>query len=202
MVKAYSIDGVVPVVDPTSFVHPSAVLIGDVIIGPGCYIGPGASLRGDFGTIILAEGCNVQDNCIIHSFPKRETVLEKDAHIGHGAILHCCQVRENALVGMGAVVMDDAEIGKNSYVAAQAFVPAGMDVPAGHLAAGIPAKVRREVSAEEIQWKSMGTAEYQRLARRCLASMQEVEALSEIEPNRPRLDMEDLPPLHVLKGRS
>lgn len=201
MVKVYSIDGVTPVVHPDTFVHPSAVLIGDVIIGPGCYIGPGASLRGDFGRIVIASGSNVQDNCIIHSFPKQETVLEENSHIGHGAILHCCQVRENALVGMGAVVMDDAEIGRNSYVAAQAFVPAGMIIPEGHLAAGIPAKVRREVSPEEIEWKKMGTAEYQRLARRCLESIKEVDALSEVEANRPQLDMEELPALHVLKGR-
>ena len=201
MVKVYSIEGVIPVVHPDAFVHPTAVLIGDVIIGPGCYIGPGASLRGDFGRIVIAEGSNVQDNCIIHGFPQKETVLEQGAHVGHGAILHCCQVRENALVGMGAIVMDDAEIGKNSYVAAQAFVPAGMNVPEGHLVAGIPATVRREVTEEEIAWKKMGTEEYQRLARRCLQSMQEVDALSEIEADRPKLDMEDLPSLHVLKGR-
>ncbi len=201
MVKVYSLEGVIPVVHPETYVHPTAVLIGDVIIGPGCYIGPGASLRGDFGRIVLAEGCNVQDNCIIHSYPKQETTLEKDAHVGHGAILHCCQVRENALVGMGAVVMDDADIGKNAYVAAQAFVPAGMVVPEGHLAAGIPAKIRREVSPEEIEWKTMGTHEYQRLARRCLETMHEVDALSEVDADRPTLDMEELPSLHVLKGR-
>ncbi|MCW8835070.1 MAG: transferase hexapeptide repeat family protein [Rhodospirillales bacterium] len=201
MVKVYAIEGVIPVVHPEAFVHPTAVLIGDVHVGPGCYIGPGASLRGDFGRIVLGTGCNVQDNCIIHSYPRQETVVEDDGHIGHGAILHCCQVRKNALIGMGAVVMDDAEIGEGAYVAAQAFVKAGFVVPPGMLAAGIPARVLREVGPEEQAWKKAGTAEYQRLTKRCLVTMEEVDALTAIEADRPALDMKEMPFLHQMKGR-
>ena len=127
--RVFAIDGVVPVVDPTAFVHPTAVLIGDVIVGPGCYIGPCASLRGDFGRLILQAGVNVQDTCVIHSFPEHDTVVEVNGHIGHGAVLHCCTVRRNALVGMNAVVMDNAVIGENSFVAACSFVKVGMEVP-------------------------------------------------------------------------
>lgn len=122
--QVYSIDGITPVVDPTAYVHPSAILIGDVIIGPGCYVGPAASLRGDFGRLILEEGANVQDTCVLHGFPGTDTVVEKDGHIGHGAVLHGCRIGRNALVGMNAVVMDGAEIGAESIVAACAFVKA------------------------------------------------------------------------------
>jgi phenylacetic acid degradation protein len=201
MVKVYSIEGVIPVIHPDAYVHPSAVLIGDVIVGPNCYIGPGASLRGDFGRIVLGEGCNFQDNCILHGHPNGDTVIEDQGHIGHGAILHCCTIRRNALVGMGAVVLDEAEIGEDAYVAAGAVVRPGFKVPPGTLAAGVPAKIVREVSAAERQWKVTGTAEYQRLARRCLATMQETEALTEVEPDRPRVDMKPYTPLHQLKER-
>jgi phenylacetic acid degradation protein len=114
----YSLDGIVPVIDPSAFVHPTAVLIGDVIVGPGCYVGPCASLRGDFGRIVLEAGANVQDTCVIHGFPKQDTLVEENGHIGHGAILHSCVVRRDALVGMNAVVMDEAEIGAQAIVAA------------------------------------------------------------------------------------
>jgi phenylacetic acid degradation protein len=125
----YEIDGLKPVVHPTAFVHPTAVLIGDVIVGPGAYIGPCASLRGDFGRIVLASGCNVQDTCVIHGFPDSDTVLEDNAHIGHGSVLHGCVVRHDALVGMNAVVMDEAEVGAGAFVAASAFVRAGLKIP-------------------------------------------------------------------------
>src|SRR5438132_14403476 len=118
MVKVYSIDGVTPVIYPTAFVHPSAVLIGDVIVGPRCYIGPGASMRGDFGRLILEEGANLQDTCVMHGFPGSDTVVERDGHIGHGAVLHGCRIGRNALVGMNAVVMDDVVLGEESIVAA------------------------------------------------------------------------------------
>ena len=137
----YSIDGVVPVVHPSSHVHPTAVLIGDVIVGPGCYIGPCASLRGDFGRIVLHEGVNVQDSCVIHGFPDSETVVERNGHIGHGAVLHGCTVRHDALVGMNAVVMDNAVIGDSSIVAACAFIKAGLEIPPRSLVAGVPAKI-------------------------------------------------------------
>ena len=129
----YSIEGVIPVVDPSAYVHPTAVLIGDVIVGPDCYIGPAACLRGDFGRIVMHRGANVQDTCVIHGFPKHDTRVEENGHIGHGAVLHSCIVRRDALVGMNAVVMDEAEVGEAAIVAACAFVPAGMKVPARRL---------------------------------------------------------------------
>ncbi|MDH6593132.1 phenylacetic acid degradation protein [Variovorax sp. TBS-050B] len=184
---SYSIDGVIPVVDPTAYVHPSAVLIGDVIVGPRCYVGPCASLRGDFGRIVLEEGSNVQDHCCVHGFPDQDTVVEVNGHIGHGAILHSCIVRRDALVGMNAVVMDEAEIGEQAIVAACAFVPAGMKVPARTLVAGIPARVKKTLSEEEIAWKLEGTQTYQALTERSLASLREVAPLPRMEPDRPRL---------------
>jgi phenylacetic acid degradation protein len=189
---SYSIDGVIPVVDPTAYVHPSAVLIGDVIVGPGCYVGPCASLRGDFGRIVLQEGSNVQDHCCIHGFPDQDTVVEVNGHIGHGAILHSCIVRRDALVGMNAVVMDEAEIGEQAIVAACAFVPAGMKVPARSLVAGVPAKVKKTLSEEEIAWKLEGTQTYQALTVRSLASLREVAPLQQMEPDRPRLPASDV----------
>ena len=122
MVKVYSIEGVTPVVDPSAYVHPSACLIGDVIIGPECYIGPNACLRGDFGRIFIGKGANIQDCCIVHGFPERDTVVGENGHIGHGAVLHCCLIGRNALVGMNAVVMDKAEVGESSIVAAMALI--------------------------------------------------------------------------------
>ncbi len=191
----YSLEGVVPVVDPSAYVHPTAVLIGDVIVGPGCYVGPCASLRGDFGRIVLERGSNVQDNCVIHGFPDQDTVVEEDGHIGHGAVLHSCVVRRDALVGMNAVVMDEAEIGESAIVAACAFVPAGMKVPARSLVTGVPGRVRRQLDDEEIAWKQEGTRTYQDLTRRCLASLVEVQPLVAAEQNRPRLQSPDVRPL-------
>lgn len=195
----YSIEGVVPVVDPTAYVHPTAVLIGDVIIGPECYVGPCASLRGDFGRIILRRGANVQDTCVVHGFPSADTVVEENGHIGHGAVLHSCVVRRDALVGMNAVVMDEAEVGEKSIIAASAFVRAGMKVPPRSLVAGVPAKVIRELSEEEISWKLEGTLTYQDLAKRCLTSMQEVAPLPQPEADRPRLKAPDVKPLIATK---
>jgi phenylacetic acid degradation protein len=201
MVRVYAVDGLVPVVDPTSFVHPTASLIGDVIVGPGCYIGPGASLRGDFGRLVMRAGCNLQDNCIVHGFPDSDTVLEEDAHIGHGAILHGCIVRTNALIGMNAVVNDGAEVGEGAIVAALAFVKAEFVVPSRTLVAGIPARIVRELTEHEQAWKRQATREYQELARRCLASLTEVEALPAPEPDRRRLNLGTVAPLHKSKGR-
>ena len=183
----YSIDGLTPVIDPSAFVHPTAVLIGDVIVGPGCYVGPCASLRADFGRIVLRAGSNVQDTCVVHGFPFADTVVEEDGHIGHGAVLHACVVRRGALVGINAVVMDEAEIGEQAIVGACAFVRAGMKVPARWLASGLPARNQRELSEREIAAKREGTAIYQDLTRRCLASMAQVHPLAAVEPQRHRL---------------
>ncbi len=195
----YAIDDVIPVVDPSAYVHPSAVLIGDVIIGPGCYVGPCASLRGDFGRIVLHEGANVQDGCVMHGFPGHDTVVEANGHIGHGAVLHSCVVRRDAMVGMNAVVMDDAEIGEQAIVAACAFVPAGMRVPPRTLVAGLPAKIKRELQAEEMTWKLDGTRTYQDLTRRCLRSLREVQPLPTVEANRATVQAPIVQPLISLK---
>ena len=199
--KVYAIDDLVPVVDPTAYVHPSAVLIGDVIVGPNCYVGPCASLRGDFGRLVLEAGVNVQDTCVVHSFPEHDTVIGENGHIGHGAVLHCCTIGRNALVGMNAVVMDNAVIGENSFVAACSFVKAGMQVPPRSLAAGVPAKVIRELTEQEMAWKVVGTGTYQNLTRRCLATMVETEALTAVEADRRRIVMPEVVPLSEMKGR-
>lgn len=199
--RVYAIDGIVPVVDPTAFVHPTAILIGDVIVGPGCYIGPAACLRGDFGRLIIERGANVQDTCVMHGFPGTDTVVEEDGHIGHGAVLHGCRIRKNALVGMNAVIMDNAVVGESSIVAACAFVKAGAEIPPRSLAAGTPAKVIRELSDAEIAWKADGTRTYQDLARRSLATMVETVPLAAVEPDRRRIEIPDVVPLVELKKR-
>jgi phenylacetic acid degradation protein len=176
--KVFSFDGVVPVIDSSAFVHPSAVLIGNVVVGPRCYVGPLASLRGDFGRIILEAGSNLQDSCVMHSFPGQDAIIEADGHVGHGAILHGCRVGRNALSGMNSVIMDKAEIGENSFVSACAFVKSGMKVPANSLVAGVPAELMRELTEVEMAWKAHGTRTYQLLAERSRLSMQECEALS------------------------
>ncbi|MGB2905265.1 MAG: phenylacetic acid degradation protein PaaY [Candidatus Dechloromonas phosphoritropha] len=199
--RVYAIDGIVPVVDPSAFVHPSAVLIGDVIVGPGCYVGPCASLRGDFGRLLLERGANLQDTCVMHGFPGTDTIVGEDGHIGHGAVLHGCQVRRNALVGMNAVIMDNAVIGESAIVAACAFVKAGVEIPPRSLAAGMPARVIRALAEDEIAWKVEGTRTYQELTRRCLATMVECDPLGAAEPDRPRIHMPDVIPLVELKRR-
>lgn len=199
--KVYAIDGIVPVVDPTAYVHPSAVLIGDVIVGPDCYVGPCACLRGDFGSLILERGSNLQDTCVMHGFPGTDTVVEEDGHIGHGAVLHGCRVGRNALVGMNAMIMDNAVIGESSIVAAAAFVKAGVEIPPRMLVAGMPAKAIRPLSDEEIRWKSSGTATYQDLTRRSLATMEETVPLTAVEAGRKRIHMPDVVPLVELRRR-
>lgn len=195
MVKVYSIDGITPVVHSTAYVHPSAVLIGDVIIGPGVYVGPCASLRGDFGRLVIESGANIQDCCVMHGFPGTDTVVEEEGHIGHGAVLHCCIIRRNALVGMNSVVMDNAVIGESAIVAAQSFIKAGMEVPARMLVAGVPARVVRELTEQEMDWKVKGTRVYQELNRRSRETMIETVALTEVEPDRRRFNASDIKPL-------
>jgi len=191
----YSIEGVIPVVHPSAYVHPTAVLIGDVHIGPNCYVGPNASLRGDFGRIVLLAGANVQDNCVMHGFPQQDTLVEENGHIGHGAVLHSCTVRRDAMVGMNAVVMDEAEIGARAIVAACAFVPAGMKVAEQTLVAGLPAKPLRTLTQAEVDWKRVGTETYQDLSRRCLATLQEVLPLIDAEADRPSVQAPQVKPL-------
>jgi phenylacetic acid degradation protein len=180
----YSLEGIVPVVDPSAFVHPQAVLIGDVIVGPRCYVGPGVALRGDMGRIVIGAGSNVQDNCVFHTFPGKEVRLEEDAHIGHSAVLHGCTVLRGALVGISAVVMDDVVVGEQSLIGASSFVRAGFVIPRRTLVMGVPARVVRELTEDEIAWKALGTREYHELAVRCLASLQECAALTEVPSGR------------------
>lgn len=183
----YEFEGLVPVVDPTAYVHPTAVLIGDVIVGPGVYVGPTASLRGDYGRLILKQGANLQDGCIMHGYCDMDTVVEEDGHIGHGAILHGCVIGRNALVGMNAVVMDGALIGEESIVAAMSFVKAGYQGAPRQLMVGSPARAIREVSDQDMHWKGLNTLEYQMLAQRSARSMNEVQPLPRMEADRPRL---------------
>jgi phenylacetic acid degradation protein len=186
MANCFAIEDLIPVVDPTAYVHPTAVLIGDVIVGPRCYVGPAASLRGDFGRITLREGANVQDTCVIHGYPDSDTIIEIDGHIGHGSVIHGAFIGRNAMVGMNAVVMDRSEIGESSFIGAMAFVREGTIIPPRSLAIGIPARVVRELTDQEIDWKSRGTREYQALAVRSLATQREVQPLAAAQPNRPR----------------
>lgn len=196
----YAFENLVPVVDPTAFVHPTAILIGDVIIGPGVYVGPSASLRGDFGRIVLHEGSNIQDNCTMHGFQGTETVVEVDGHIGHGAVLHSARIGRAALVGMNSVVMDGAYIGEESIVAAQCFVKAGTQIPPRSLVAGVPGRVIRPVTDAEFAWKMKGTGQYQQLARRCRTGLRPVEPLTEPEADRPTVEWADLKPLYQSRG--
>ena len=201
MVKVYSINGVTPVVHPTAYVHPSAVLIGDVFVGPRCYIGPQAVMRGDFGRLILEEGANLQDTCVMHGFPGKDTVVEANGHIGHGAVLHGCHIGRNAMVGMNAVVMDEAMVGADSIVGAGAFVKARMEIAPRSLVAGSPAKVVRELRDEEIAWKTLGTQLYQDLAVRSLETMTLADALAEGDIDRPRMEVVlGIADMYQLKG--
>ena len=197
MAKIYEINGIVPVIDPSSFVHPDAILIGDAIVGPNCYVGPGAVMRGDFGRLILETGVNIQDNCILHGFPGTDTVVEEDGHIGHGAVLHGCRIGPNALVGMNSVINDDAVIGAECIVAAMAFVRAGEEFAPRSLIAGIPAKILRQVSDDEIEWKSSGPRDYQTLTKRSLETLKSATALSAPEADRPRMPVASSQPFHV-----
>lgn len=193
--RIYSWDGIVPVIDPGAFVHPEAVVIGDVLIGPACYVGPGAVLRGDFGRIVMETGSNLQETCVVHAFPGKDVVIEAAGHIGHGAVLHGCRIGRNAMVGMNAVVMDEAEIGENSIVGAMAFVPAGRKIPPRSLAVGSPAKVVRELSDQEIDWKTRGTGVYQRLAVDARTKLAPAEPLLAPEPGRRRVQAPEYDPL-------
>ncbi|WP_116366064.1 phenylacetic acid degradation protein PaaY [Parahaliea mediterranea] len=192
----YRIDGITPVVDPTAYVHETAVLIGDAIVGPGCYVGPHAVMRGDFGRLILEGGANLQDTCVMHGFPGTDTVVEENGHIGHGAVLHGCRIGRNSLVGMNAVVMDGAVIGAESIVAACAFVKARFECAERSMLVGSPAKLLRQVSDDELAWKSRGTAEYQALARRSMATLTPTQPLSEVEEGRARIKVSDVQPLY------
>lgn len=181
----YAFKGFIPVVHPSAYVHPQAAVTGNVIIGKEVYIGPGAALRGDWGGIVIKDGCNVQENCTIHMFPGVTVVLEESAHIGHGAIIHGAHIGRNVMIGMNSVIMDEAEIGDESIVGALSFVKAKMIIPPRSLVVGNPAKIVKEVSDEMIAWKTKGTQLYQTLPQDLRDHLTRVEPLTEIPPNRP-----------------
>lgn len=186
----FEFKGFVPVIDPSAFVHPLAAVTGNVIIGKDVYIGPGAAIRGDWGEIIIEDGCNVQENCTLHMFPGKRVWLKESAHIGHGAVIHGATIGRNVLIGMNAVVMDDAEIGEGCIVGALSFIRANSQIPKRKLLVGNPANIIKEVSDEMIDWKTKGTALYQSLPHECYEGLKEVEPLSSVPKNRPK--QEDL----------
>lgn len=181
----YAFKGFIPVVHPSSFVHPQAVVTGNVIIGKDCYIGPGAALRGDWGGIILEDGCNVQENCTIHMFPGKTVLLKAGAHIGHGAVIHGAQIGANCLVGMNAVVMDNVELGDGCIVGALTFIREGEKIPARSLVVGNPGKIIKQVSDDMLAWKTKGTQLYQQLPADMYAEATPCEPLTVLPANRP-----------------
>ena len=183
----YAFEGVTPVRAPSSFLHPTAALIGDVVVGPGCYIGPGASLRGDFGRIVVEGNTSVQDNCVLHTSSESDCVLGFGSTVGHGAVLHGCTLGRNVLVGMNSVVLDGAHIGDESLIAALSLVKSDMRAPPRSLVAGNPARVVREIEAAKVGWRMDGDGEYVRLARRSLADLVECTPLTAPEPDRRRV---------------
>lgn len=182
----YEFNGYKPVIHPSSFVHPQACVTGNVIIGKDVYVGPGAAIRGDWGEIIIEDGCNVQENCTIHMFPGTTVILRESAHIGHGAIIHGAVVGKNVMVGMNSVVMDDVIIGDNCIVGALTFVPANTIIPERKIVVGNPAKVVKDVSDEMIAWKTKGTQLYQQLPADCYETLKPCEALTEVPEDRPK----------------
>lgn len=185
----YKFKEFIPVVDPSSFVHPLAAVTGNVIIGKNCYVGPGAALRGDWGMIVIEDGCNVQENCVIHMFPGVTVLLKSSAHIGHGAIIHGATIGKNCLVGMNSVVMDNVELGDESIVGALSFIKEGEKIPRRSLVIGNPGKIIKEVSDEMIRWKSKGTQLYQELAKEMSGNFQSCGPQHELPPDRPQQDM-------------
>jgi phenylacetic acid degradation protein len=180
----YEFDGFKPVVHESAFVHPNATVTGNVVIGRDVYIAPGAAIRGDWGGIVIEDGCNVQENCTIHMFPGVTVVLETSAHIGHGAIVHGARIGRNALIGMNAVIMDNATVGAECVVGALTFVPSEMQIPARKVVVGNPARIIKDVSDEMIEWKTRGTALYQSLPRQLYATLKPCEPLREMPPDR------------------
>jgi phenylacetic acid degradation protein len=181
----YSFKGFIPVIHESSFIHPQAAVTGNVIIGKNVYVGPGAALRGDWGAIIIEDGCNIQENCTVHMFPGVTVLLKEGAHIGHGAIIHGATIGKNCLVGMNAVIMDNVELGDECIVGALTFIKADEKIPSRSLVAGNPGKIIKQVSDEMINWKTDGTKLYQALPKEMYESWKPCEPLREIDANRP-----------------
>lgn len=184
MANIFEFDGFIPVIDDSAYIHPNATVTGNVIIGKDVYVGPGAAIRGDWGGIIIEDGCNVQENCTIHMFPGVTVLLKESAHIGHGAIIHGGEIGRNTLVGMNAVVMDNAKVGDGCIVGALCFIPADMIIPDRKVVVGNPAKIVKDVSDQMLDWKTEGTKLYQQLPSELRASLKPCEPLREVPPNR------------------
>jgi phenylacetic acid degradation protein/carnitine operon protein CaiE len=187
MANIFEFKGYKPVIDESSFVHPNATVLGNVIIGRDVYIGPGAAIRGDWGKIIIEDGSNVQENCVIHMFPGVTVKLHKAAHVGHGAIIHGAELGENCLIGMNSVLMDNVKIGKECIIGAMSFVKDGTEFPDRTLAVGNPAKAVKTVSDEMIKWKSEGTKLYQKLPQEMQETLKACKPLREEEADRPEM---------------
>ncbi len=181
----YAFKGFIPVVHPSSFVHPQATVTGNVIIGKDVYIGPGAALRGDWGGIIIEDGCNVQENCTIHMFPGVTVLLKEGSHIGHGAIIHGATIGRNSMIGMNAVLMDEVEVGDECIIGALSFINAKTIIPNRSLVVGNPGKIIKQVSDDMLEWKTKGTKLYQSLPADCFDSLLPCQPLTEIPANRP-----------------
>ena len=184
----YAFKGFIPVIHESSFIHPQAAVTGNVIIGKNVYVGPGAAIRGDWGGIVIEDGCNVQENCTIHMFPGVTVLLKENAHIGHGAIIHGATIGRNCLIGMNSVIMDDVELGDECIVGALTMIKANEKFPSRSLIVGNPGKVIKEVSDEMINWKTTGTSLYQALPGEMRESWEAVEPLREIPADRPAQD--------------
>jgi phenylacetic acid degradation protein len=184
MANVFEFDGFRPVIHESAFVHPNATVTGNVIIGRDVYVGPGAAIRGDWGGVVIEDGCNVQESCVIHMFPGATVVLEASAHIGHGAIVHGGRIGRNSLIGMNAVIMDSASVGAECIVGALTFVPAEMQIPARKVVVGNPARIVNDVSDEMLAWKTDGTRVYQQLPARMRATLRPCEPLREVPADR------------------
>jgi carbonic anhydrase/acetyltransferase-like protein (isoleucine patch superfamily) len=184
----YSFNGFRPVVHESAFIHPQAAVTGNVIIGRDVYVGPGAAIRGDWGAIVIEDGCNVQENCTVHMFPGITVYLREGAHIGHGAVVHGAHIGRNCLVGMNAVLMDEVDLGDESIVGALCFIKAGEKIPPRSLVVGNPGKIIRQVSDEMLAWKTEGTRLYQQLPGQCYESLRPCEPLRVLPKNRPGMD--------------
>jgi phenylacetic acid degradation protein len=187
MSQIFSFEGITPIIHPSAYVHPSAVLIGDVLIGPGCYVGANAVFRGDFGRIELRDEANFQDNCVAHSIPDFDCIMDTRSQIGHGAVIHGCYIGRGALIGMNSVILDKAKVGEESIVAALAMVKVQADIPSRVMVAGTPAKMIRELGEKDLHWSRLNGESYVELTRRSLAGLKPATALSAAPEHRPRV---------------
>lgn len=185
----YEFNGYKPVIHKSAYIHPNATVTGNVIIGRDVYVAPGAAIRGDWGEIVVEDGCNIQENCTVHMFPGVTVTLHESAHIGHGAIVHGAEIGRNSLIGMNAVVMDNVDVGEECIIGALCFVPEGMMIPSRKIVVGNPARIVKDVSDEMIAWKTEGTKLYQKLPQQLYDTLKPCEPLEEVPPDRPKMEV-------------